>query len=386
MPPVKQLSPLFLFSLLAFAGCSAENNDSAAMPGGEPIGPGASVVVPPDEADVNSGVAEGSGAVPETPVSSVDQGTAEGEGDDSNQSGDGGILIGVPDTQTPDQTVPDEQVPDEQVPDEQVPDEVVPDNSGFPAESACLAGIVSFDRDGPFKYDTERSGEVKLKIPQVPAGCKVPVVHLANGTGATCITYDSIMQRLASHGFITACYEDTNTGAGTQGIEAISTVLASYGELAAMRIGSMGHSQGGQAAFTVLEQAEAKWADSAIYAGLAMQPASGFGEQPTNGSWTEVYGRIKSPMFMFSGTADVLVSKSWVTSAISALDDQVEAYHWSAIGATHIPTPNGETAEVAVPWFRWKLLGDEKACEAFSALRGTSGWEMVEEHHAASCK
>ena len=49
-----------------------------------------------------------------------------------------------------------------------------------------------------------------------------------------------------------------------------------------------------------------------IYAGLAMEPASGFGTQPTGGTWQSIYGKIKSPMFMFSGTADMLVSEAWV--------------------------------------------------------------------------
>jgi len=84
-----------------------------------------------------------------------------------------------------------------------------------------------------------------------------------------------------------------------------------YPDLADNKLGSTGHSQGGQAAFTVLQLAEAKWGDKMIYAGLAMEPASGFGAQPTGGTWQEVYAKIKSPMFMFSGTMDVLVSESW---------------------------------------------------------------------------
>lgn len=43
----------------------------------------------------------------------------------------------------------------------------------------------------------------------------------------------------------------------------------------------------------------------------------------------------------------------------NALSDTDEAYFWTALGATHIPVPNGEEQEISTPWFRWKLLGDQ---------------------------
>jgi fermentation-respiration switch protein FrsA (DUF1100 family) len=152
-----------------------------------------------------------------------------------------------------------------------------------------------------------------------------------------------------------------------------------------MKFGSTGHSQGGQAAFVVLQFAEEKWGDQGVYAGLAMEPASGFGAQPTAG-WPAVYAKIKSPMFMFSGTADILVSESWVQQAFSALDDKIEAYWYSAVGSTHIPTPQEHTNYVAVSWFRWKLLGDAKACEYFKKLPDNDKWDKRKEQNAKPCQ
>lgn len=252
-------------------------------------------------------------------------------------------------------------------------------------ESACLASVKDYGPRGPFTYTRKRVGSINMLIPNVPAGCKVPVAHLANGTGASCGIYQSILNTLASHGFIATCYESTNTGAGTQGLQALERAVADYPQLAAKKFASLGHSQGGQAAFVVLQFAEEKFGPDAKYAGLAMQPASGFGSQPRGGSWQQVYSRIKSPMFMFSGTADILVSQSWVRQGFAALNDSIEAYHWSASGSTHIPTPNNETAEVAVPWFRWKLLGDKAACERFKALERGSRWSQVQVQNAAPC-
>jgi dienelactone hydrolase len=251
---------------------------------------------------------------------------------------------------------------------------------------ACLDGIKDFDKAGPFKFTAKPQGVIKFWVPEVPAGCKVPVIHLANGTGASCSNYQDNLNRLASHGFLTACYENTNTGAGTQGLMAFEKAISAFPDLADMRLGSMGHSQGGQAAFTVLQLTEAKFGDKAIYAGLAMQPASGFGTQPAGGSWQSLYAKIKSPMFMFSGTADILVSESWVQQAFTALADTTEAYWYSAVGATHVPTPQEHTNYVEVAWFRWKLLGDAAACEYFKKLPDNDKWDKRKEQAAKPCQ
>ncbi len=258
---------------------------------------------------------------------------------------------------------------------------------GSPATGAsCLDGITDFGTTGPFKYTARPSGAIKMWIPDVPKGCKVPVIHLANGTGASCAAYQYVLNTFASHGFLTTCYESTQTGAGTQGLMAFKAAVEMYPDLADKRFGSTGHSQGGQAAFTVLQLAEAEFGDDALYAGLAMQPASGFGAQPSGGTWQQVYAKIKSPMFMFSGTLDTLVSAYWVAQGFAALSKDIEAYNWSAAGATHIPTPQAETQEVGVPWFRWKLLGDKAACKAFKALAGAGRWTEVSAQNPADCE
>jgi len=41
-------------------------------------------------------------------------------------------------------------------------------------------------------------------------------------------------------------------------------------DLADLKFGSTGHSQGGQSSFVVLQFAEEKWGDQGVYAGLAM--------------------------------------------------------------------------------------------------------------------
>ena len=262
------------------------------------------------------------------------------------------------------------------------------DGAGTLAAGSCLDGITNYSADGPFQYQRRTVGRVKFWVPQVPAGCKVPIVHLANGTGALCAMYGPVHQRLASHGFLSACYENANTGAGTQGIEAIDTAISTFPDLVDKKIGSTGHSQGGQASFTVLARAEEKYGTGYTYAGLAIQPASGFGAQPIGRTWQSMYNSIKSPTFMWSGrVTDGLVSQSWVRSAYNATNPSQESYFWTASGATHVPVPNTLTQQVAVAWFRWKLLGDAKACQAFKAIPDGVGsvWDQVSAKNEQPC-
>jgi hypothetical protein len=187
--------------------------------------------------------------------------------------------------------------------------------------------------------------------------------------------YQAVLNRLATHGFLAACYEDPNTGAGTQGMEALDTALSNFPELADHKFGSTGHSQGGQASFTVLALAEKKYGlTDWVYAGLAIEPASGFGAQPVGATWQQLYRGIQSPTFMFAGLGtDGLVSQSWVQSAYS--------------GATHIPVPNALTNEIAVPWFRWKLLGDAQACTYFKDTpKRNPVWAEVSSKNSQPCQ
>jgi hypothetical protein len=248
--------------------------------------------------------------------------------------------------------------------------------------------LTDYANDGPFTVQTSVMNSINFYVPMVPSGCKVPVIHLANGTGATCSVYQPALNRLATQGFLTTCYENTNTGAGDYGLTALDTALMMFPNLADNRFGSTGHSQGGQAAFVTLALAEKEHGSSFIYAGLAMEPASGFGSQPSGGTWQQLYAEIKSPMFMFSGlNTDGLVSQAWVQQAYDATSPNEEAYFWTKQGATHIPVPNGEEEEISVPWFRWKLLGDQAACRFFKAIpMNNTKWAEVASKNAQQCK
>jgi len=221
-------------------------------------------------------------------------------------------------------------------------------------------------------------------IPNLPAGCKVPIVHLANGTGASCSTYSDILEHYASHGFVTVCYEDTNTGQGTQAITAINTVTSLYPDLVDTKYGFTGHSQGGGGAIMGVYRAEQEWGSSRTYTGHAMEPAHGYGDSPSN--WEDYYAQITSPIFMFNGSNDGLVSESWVREGYDALSNNIEKVWYEAVGASHMtPIPASWTIESGTTWFRWKLLGDSQACEYFKSLPNTSDWNYMESMNVSPC-
>jgi hypothetical protein len=98
------------------------------------------------------------------------------------------------------------------------------------------------------------------------------------------------------------------------------------------------------------------------------------------------YAAIRSPMFLFNGSEDAIVSPSWVKMSFDALDPSIEAYWYEASGAPHIPIPSAWAKESALLWFRWKLLNDTAACERFKALPSRDDWDLKEQRNSVACQ
>ena len=204
----------------------------------------------------------------------------------------------------------------------------------------------------------------------IPSGCKVPVLHFSNGTGA-CMFYNSVLQQWASHGFIATCYETTQSGSGSACVNAVEAAVSAYPDLAdATKYGSSGHSQGGGAAVTCTYLLENKFGNSAKVAGHAVEPAHGMNRR----SYKSEYRTIESPVFMFNGSRDTVVPKSWVGDGYDELTGEV--YWYQGEGISHM-NPQSHAAESGVAWFRWKLLGDDRAKSYFLDLPNTRRWSEV---------
>ena len=235
----------------------------------------------------------------------------------------------------------------------------------------CLDGITHYADMGPFSFSSVQSGKVNIWVPDVPAGCKVPVVHFGNGTGAACSSYTPLFEHLASHGFLTACYEDPSPDDGTHCLAALHTLFSEYPDLADMKIGSTGHETGGAVAIACVQRAEQEWGSAATYAGHAMAPFFGTGSAP---NWMAQLGQIESPIFLFSGSQDYLVSTSSLQPAFDAL--KTEKYWYEATGAMALPVPVSWAEESAVVFFRWKLLGDQAAGKYFAEMPNSDRWDL----------
>ena len=254
-------------------------------------------------------------------------------------------------------------------------------------DQSCLDDITDYVAPGPFRFEMRSVGAVKVWAPLVPTGCKLPVVHFANGTGASCDTYLGALEHLASHGFLTACYESPRTGDGTQCIEAVEAVYAEYPELAStQQVGFTGNGTGGTSALICTYRAEEKWGGTKILAGHALPP------DPAGapGGWIALIGQIDSPLFIVNGSidgrpSDGLVSEAAVRGAYEALNDSVEAYWYEGVGATAIPAPTAFIEESTVAWFRWKLLGDAAACAYLKAMPDSERWNLQAQQNAVAC-
>jgi len=255
-------------------------------------------------------------------------------------------------------------------------------------DQSCLEGTTDYVAAGPFSFEAMTVGAVKVWVPSVPSGCKLPVVHFANGTGASCEIYSGALEHLASHGFLTACYESTQTGRGTQCIDAAETVYAEFPELAStQQIGFTGNGTGGTSALACAYRAEEKWGNTKILAAHALPPDLAGGPA----GWRELFGQIDSPTFIVNGSSDGqptdgLVSEASVREQYEAFNGTVEAYWYEAVEAPHIPVPIAFIQESTVAWFRWKLLGDAAACAYMKAMPDGDRWNLQEQQNAIDCE
>ena len=198
-------------------------------------------------------------------------------------------------------------------------------------------------------------------------------------------SYVGVREHLASHGFLTTCYENGNTGDGMQCLAALEAVFDRFQDRTSRRVGSLGQSTGGQGALYCVHHARAAWGtDSTLFALYTMAAESGFGAGGDL-AWMDVYAATTSPVLTINGSDDGLVSPGWVGQGFDALGDQTEAYWYEAVGAPHIPIPVRWMNESSVAWLRWQLLGDAKACEYFKAMPDSDDWNLKGAQNETGC-
>jgi hypothetical protein len=245
-------------------------------------------------------------------------------------------------------------------------------SSRAPDSSSCLLERGGdFAQKGPFKVTTASSGSVNLYWPHdLPQGCKVPLVSFNNGSLMPCAMYSSISQHLASWGFLVACHTSGRTGKGDVCIESIEELRRKFPAQYNDRLGIAGHSEGGMGSFSCAVLAEQKWGSEVTIAIASIEPD--FIERKP-GHKADL-GMVKSPAFIMSGSDDFLVTEKMVQGGFDLLRN--ETVWLKAMGASHVIFHSWASTS-STAYFRWKLLGDEKAAQYFRNLTNGNQWKLV---------
>ena len=195
------------------------------------------------------------------------------------------------------------------------------------------------------------------------AGCLNPVIVWGNGTVNTPSSYDALFKHLASHGFIIAAADTSNSGSGMEMLACLSYILAQNtasgsalaGHIDVNHIASSGYSQGGAGCLAAGE-------DPRFVTVLAVSPYIVI----SLGSYDPSMDAAKQthPLFMISGGADTIATPNNNQQPI--FDTAPVPLFWGThAGSSHLEVlgAGGAYAGPMTAWFRWKLMGDPAARE-----------------------
>lgn len=249
-------------------------------------------------------------------------------------------------------------------PDPVPPPTPTPDPEPEPPTRLCVksSGISS---SGPYQVRSATEGRVKIYEP-ITSGCKTPILIYNNGTGARCSIYARMNRYFASHGFLVACYESTNTGSGNQCISAIKTLKRKYSSKVTNMIAVSGHSQGGGAAHACHYKAEKEFPNDDVIS-VSHAPAHGMNFR----SYTSAYPEIDGAVVMLSGSRDSIVRHSWVRRGYTRI--RSEKYWYDYQGANHFNVYT-RTQSAVVAFGTWKFAGNKDAENYFKGLPSTSNY------------
>jgi dienelactone hydrolase len=255
------------------------------------------------------------------------------------------------------------------------------DGGGGGNPSNCFPSVTDYTADGPFIPTSGDVASVQCTIfaPTTLGanGCKNPVIVWGNGTFNTPSSYTALFNHWASHGFIVAAADTSNSGSGKEMLACLqymidqSTASGSpyAGKVDTKHIASSGYSQGGAGC---LEAGE----DPRFVAVAAVSP---FITISLGGYDTTSPGKQIHPLFMISGSADTVAVPAQNQQPIfmEAMVPIVWATH---AGSSHLEVLNngGAYAGPLTAWFRYKLMEDPAAAKVFEkpdcTLCSQSGW------------
>jgi hypothetical protein len=255
-------------------------------------------------------------------------------------------------------------------------------SSGGPGSYTCFpAGSgTDFTSDGPLTATSADVTSVSCTIYQPTqlgsSGCLNPVIVWGNGTFNTPASYDALFKHFASHGFIVAAADTSNSGSGMEMLACLTYILGQnmsgstlQGHVDVNHIASSGYSQGGAGSLAAGEDPRftTDLAVSAYMSALGNYDPSMYAAKQIH------------PLFLISGSADTVATPS-VNQQPIFNTAPVPIFWATHSGSTHLEVlgAGGVYAGPMTAWFRWKLMGDPNAEKWFEKpdcqLCSASGW------------
>jgi hypothetical protein len=204
------------------------------------------------------------------------------------------------------------------------------------------------------------------------------VIVWGNGTFNTPSSYDALLEHFASHGFIIAAADTSNSGSGTEMIACLEYILKQntssgdfQGKVDVDHIAVAGYSQGG--AGTLMAGRDPRFLVTCTVSPYVVLPLGGYDSASLK---AQVH-----PMFMISGSADIVAVPS---------DNQQPIYDGAPVpivwgtfaGASHgeVAGAGGNYAGPMTAWFRFTLMNDQTAGAYFKKAKGglakAAGWTV----------
>lgn len=222
-------------------------------------------------------------------------------------------------------------------------------------------GVGGFEDDGPCPVTVNQNGgpggAFVLFYPQTMGvnGVKHPVLTWGNGTLMLPVVYTGILMHLASHGFVVIASKSMLTGDGQTMLQGVSWMIQEatrqgspfYGVIDTMRIGAVGHSQGGTGAIEAGK-------DPRLKAIVSIQPGGGDG------------AALKGQSLVIAGDQDLINSPELVHNVF--LSTASPSFFASLKEGRHL-TPMGSGSEmrgITTAWLRMILMNDPQAARIFN--------------------
>lgn len=218
--------------------------------------------------------------------------------------------------------------------------------TSFPSVGTNFAG------PGPFAVTVAaESAHTYFSPTTLGTNGKHPVILWGNGTFNTPSTYTAYLTHLASHGFIVAAANTSNSGSGREmlaGLDNLTTKNSQagnrfFGQVDLTRVAVMGYSQGGGGAMAAAK-------DPRVDTTVAIQP------------WNASASGIRVPTLFMSGSSDTVVNPTTVEGYFNS-SSGVPAAYGNLRGATHFEVlgDGGGFSAPATAWVRYFLMGDPNA-------------------------